>query len=96
MAASIEKDLGVDILVNNGGIQHVSPVEAFPEEKWDSIIAINLSAAFHATRAVVPGMRKRKWGRIINTASVHGLVASAGKSAYVASKHGLVGFTKVH
>jgi 3-hydroxybutyrate dehydrogenase len=85
----------VDILVNNAGIQHVAPVEDFPPEKWDAIIAINLSSAFHATRLALPAMKKANWGRIINVASVHGLVASAEKSAYVAAKHGLVGFTKV-
>jgi 3-hydroxybutyrate dehydrogenase len=84
----------LDILVNNAGIQHVSPVEDFPLEKWDQIIAINLSSVFHATRAAVPGMKKRKWGRIINTASAHSLVASPFKSAYVSAKHGVAGFTK--
>jgi 3-hydroxybutyrate dehydrogenase len=85
---------GVDILVNNAGIQHVSNVENFPPEKWDAIIAINLSSAFHTTRLAIPKMRERNWGRVINLASAHGLVASAGKSAYVAAKHGLVGLTK--
>jgi 3-hydroxybutyrate dehydrogenase len=85
---------GVDILVNNAGIQHVANVENFPVEKWDAILAINLSSAFHAIRLTVPGMRAKNWGRIINVASAHGLVASAGKSAYVAAKHGLVGLTK--
>jgi 3-hydroxybutyrate dehydrogenase len=85
---------GVDILVNNAGIQHVANVEDFPVEKWDAIIAINLSSAFHTTRLALPGMRARNWGRILNIASTHGLVASAAKSAYVASKHGLIGFTK--
>jgi 3-hydroxybutyrate dehydrogenase len=85
----------VDVLVNNAGIQHVAPVEAFPDDKWDAIIAINLSAAFHATKAALPGMKQRRWGRIINIASAHGLVASAEKAAYVAAKHGLIGFTKV-
>ncbi|MFG6448339.1 3-hydroxybutyrate dehydrogenase [Roseateles sp. BYS180W] len=85
---------GCDILVNNAGIQHVSPVEDFPAERWDAIIAINLSSAFHTTRLALPGMKARGWGRIINLASVHGLVASANKSAYVAAKHGLVGLTK--
>lgn len=85
---------GVDILVNNAGIQHVATVEDFPVDKWDAIIAINLSSAFHTTRLAVPGMRAKNWGRIINLASAHGLVASAGKSAYVAAKHGLVGLTK--
>lgn len=86
---------GVDILVNNAGIQHVARVENFPIEKWDAIIAINLSSAFHATRLALPGMLSKNWGRIINMASVHGLVGSAEKSAYVAAKHGVVGFTKV-
>ncbi|MBT0569301.1 3-hydroxybutyrate dehydrogenase [Curvibacter sp. CHRR-16] len=85
----------VDILVNNAGIQHVSRIENFPTERWDSILAINLTSAFHTTRLVLPGMLQRNWGRIINIASVHGLVASAEKSAYVAAKHGLVGLTKV-
>jgi 3-hydroxybutyrate dehydrogenase len=85
----------VDILVNNAGIQHVQPIESFPTEKWDAIIAINLNAVFHATRAVLAGMKDRKWGRIVNVASVHGLIASAYKSAYVAAKHGVIGFTKV-
>ncbi|MGA4502651.1 3-hydroxybutyrate dehydrogenase [Citrobacter portucalensis] len=85
---------GVDILVNNAGIQHVSPVETFPVDKWNAIIAINLSSVFHTTRLALPGMRARNWGRIINIASVHGLVASKEKSAYVAAKHGVVGFTK--
>ncbi len=85
----------LDILVNNAGIQHVAPIETFPPEKWDAILSINLSAAFHATRAALPGMRERGWGRIVNVASAHGLVASAFKSAYVAAKHGVVGLTKV-
>ena len=84
----------VDILVSNAGIQHVAPIEEFPIEKWDQIIAINLSAAFHAIRAAVPGMKARKWGRIINTASAHSLVASPFKAAYVTAKHGLTGLTK--
>jgi 3-hydroxybutyrate dehydrogenase len=84
----------IDVLVNNAGIQHVAPVEEFPSEKWDAIIAINLTSAFHTTRLALPGMKARGWGRILNIASTHGLVASAQKSAYVASKHGLVGFTK--
>jgi 3-hydroxybutyrate dehydrogenase len=84
----------VDILCNNAGIQHVAPVEEFPIEKWDQIIAINLSAAFHAIRAAVPGMKARKWGRIINTASAHSLVASPFKAAYVSAKHGIAGLTK--
>jgi 3-hydroxybutyrate dehydrogenase len=95
LMAQAEAELGgVDILVNNAGIQHVSPVEDFPPEKWDAIIAINLSSAFHTTRLAIPRMRQRNWGRIVNIASAHGLVASAGKSAYVAAKHGIVGFTK--
>ncbi len=84
----------VDILVNNAGIQHVANVEDFPVEKWDAIIAINLSSAFHTTRLAMPAMKAANWGRIINVASAHGLVASAQKSAYVTSKHGIVGFTK--
>jgi 3-hydroxybutyrate dehydrogenase len=86
---------GLDILVNNAGIQHVAKVVEFPEERWDAVIAINLSAAFHATKAALPHMLKGKWGRVINIASAHGLVASGEKAAYVAAKHGLVGFTKV-
>jgi len=86
---------GVDILVNNAGIQHVAPVEEFPVERWDAIIAINLSSVFHATRLCLPGMKNRGWGRIVNIASAHGLVGSAGKAAYVAAKHGVVGLTKV-
>src|SRR5690349_15275261 len=85
---------GPDILVNNAGIQHVSPVDSFPPEKWDAIIAINLSAAFHTIRLAVPAMRQKGWGRIINTASAHSLVASPNKSAYVAAKHGIAGLTK--
>jgi 3-hydroxybutyrate dehydrogenase len=85
---------GPDILVNNAGIQHVSPVESFPPEKWDAIIAINLSAVFHTTRHALPAMKDKRWGRIINTASAHSLVASPNKSAYVAAKHGVGGFTK--
>lgn len=84
----------IDVLVNNAGIQHVEPVETFPPAKWDAIIAINLSSAFHATQAVVPEMKARGWGRIINVASAHALVASPFKSAYVAAKHGVLGFTK--
>jgi 3-hydroxybutyrate dehydrogenase len=95
MVTDTIKALGsVDILVNNAGIQFVSPVEDFPPEKWDQIVAINLSSAFHATRAAVPGMKEKKWGRIINTASAHALVASPFKSAYTAAKHGIAGFTK--
>jgi 3-hydroxybutyrate dehydrogenase len=86
---------GVDILVNNAGIQHVANVEDFPPEKWDAIIAINLTSAFHTSRLALPGMKQKNWGRIVNLASVHGLVGSAQKSAYVAAKHGLVGLTKV-
>lgn len=85
---------GVDILVNNAGIQHVAPVDEFPPEKWDAILAINLSSAFHAIRAALPGMKARGYGRIINVASAHGLVASPFKSAYVAAKHGVIGLTK--
>ncbi len=85
----------VDVLVNNAGIQHVAPVEDFPPERWDAILAINLTSAFHTTRLALPAMKKANWGRIINIASVHGLVASAQKSAYVAAKHGIVGLTKV-
>ena len=85
----------VDILVNNAGIQHVAKIEDFPPERWDAVIAINLSSAFHASRLALPAMKAANWGRIINLASVHGLVASAEKSAYVAAKHGLVGLTKV-
>ena len=85
---------GIDILVNNAGIQHVARIENFPVDRWDAIIAINLSSAFHATRLALPGMLGANWGRIINVASVHGLVASAEKSAYVAAKHGVVGLTK--
>jgi 3-hydroxybutyrate dehydrogenase len=99
IAALIEaatRELGrVDILVNNAGIQHVAPVEQFPIDQWDAILAINLSAAFHAIRAALPQMRQRGWGRIINIASTHGLVASVNKVAYVAAKHGIVGLTKV-
>jgi 3-hydroxybutyrate dehydrogenase len=96
LVAKTRNELGpADILVNNAGIQHVALVEDFPEDKWNAIIAINLSAAFHASQAVLPDMKRRKWGRIINIASAHGLVASGSKSAYVAAKHGLVGLTKV-
>jgi len=95
LVLATEREFGaVDILVNNAGIQHVAPVDEFPVERWDAIIAINLSSAFHATRAALPGMKRRGWGRVINMASAHGLVASPFKSAYVAAKHGLVGFTK--
>ena len=94
MAYAASEFGGVDILVNNAGIQHVAAVEDFPPERWDAIIAINLSSAFHTTRLAIPAMRKKNWGRVINIASAHGLVASAQKSAYVAAKHGIVGFTK--
>ena len=96
MIETTEKTFGaVDVLVNNAGIQFVAKVEDFPIEKWDAVIAINLSAAFHTTRVAIPGMKARKWGRIINIASAHGLVASGEKAAYVAAKHGIVGLTKV-
>ncbi len=85
----------IDILVNNAGIQHVAPVENFPDEKWEEVLAVNLSAVFHASKAVIPSMIENGWGRIVNIASVHGLVGSENKSAYVAAKHGVVGFTKV-
>jgi 3-hydroxybutyrate dehydrogenase len=95
MMARCADTLGApDVLVNNAGIQHVSPVESFPPEKWDSIIAINLSAVFHTTRHALAAMKQKGWGRIINTASAHSLVASPNKSAYVAAKHGVAGFTK--
>ena len=96
MVRSVEAQArGVDILVNNAGIQHVASVDRFPVERWDAVIALNLSAVFHGTRCVLPGMKERNWGRIINIASVHGLVASVDKSAYVAAKHGVIGLTKV-
>ena len=96
MLTQAARDLGpVDVLVNNAGIQYTAPVEQFPVERWDAILAINLSAAFHAIRAVLPGMRERNWGRIVNIASTHGLVASIHKAAYVAAKHGVLGLTKV-
>ena len=95
MVAHAQSVLGsVDVLVNNAGIQHVSAIEDFPDEKWDAIIAINLSSNFHAIKAALPGMKARGWGRIVNIASAHGLVASAQKAAYVAAKHGVVGLTK--
>ena len=95
LVAEAEVEFGaVDILVNNAGIQRVSPIEDFPDEAWDAILAINLSSAFHAIKAAVPGMKRRRWGRIVNTASAHSLVASPFKAAYVAAKHGLVGLTK--
>jgi len=92
--ALVEKAGGCDILVNNAGIQFVSPVESFPVEKWNAILAINLSSAFHTAAAALPGMRERGWGRVVNIASAHGLTASPFKSAYVAAKHGVVGLTK--
>ena len=96
LVADAEKRLGaVDILVNNAGIQFVSPIENFPPERWDAIIAVNLSSAFHTIRVALPGMRRRGWGRLINTASTHGLVASINKVAYVSAKHAIVGLTKV-
>ena len=96
MVATATRTLGpVDILVNNAGIQHVAAIEEFPPAKWDAIIAINLSAVFHATRAVLAGMKQRRWGRVVNIASAHGLIGSPFKGAYVAAKHGVVGFTKV-
>ena len=95
MRFAAEKFGAVDVLVNNAGIQHVANIEDFPVEKWNAIIAINLTSAFHTTRLALPSMKARNWGRIINIASAHGLVGSAQKSAYVAAKHGLVGFTKV-
>ncbi|MCR9257851.1 MAG: 3-hydroxybutyrate dehydrogenase [Alphaproteobacteria bacterium] len=95
LIASAEKAFGrVDVLVNNAGIQHVAPVEEFPEAKWDAIMALNLSAVFHTSKAAITGMKTRGWGRIINVASAHGLVASPFKSAYVSAKHGILGFTK--
>ncbi len=95
IGAAVKQLGGVDILVNNAGIQHTAPVDEFPLETWDAIIAVNLSSAFHAIRHALPYMKKKSWGRIINTASVHGLVASINKAAYVSAKHGLVGLTKV-
>jgi 3-hydroxybutyrate dehydrogenase len=96
MVKSAVDELGsADILVNNAGIQHTAPVESFPPDRWDAVIAINLSAAFHAIQAVLPGMKACNWGRIVNIASTHGLVASVEKAAYVAAKHGLLGLTKV-
>jgi 3-hydroxybutyrate dehydrogenase len=95
MVEQATKELGsVDILVNNAGIQHTAPVEDFPEDRWDAVISINLSSNFHAIKAVLPQMKARNWGRIVNIASVHGLVASKEKSAYVAAKHGVIGLTK--
>lgn len=95
MVAHAEKELGsVDIVISNAGIQHVAPIDEFPIEKWDAIIAINLSSTFHLMRAAIPGMKARNWGRIITTASAHSLVASPNKSAYVTAKHGIAGLTK--
>lgn len=94
MAFAAREFGGVDILVNNAGIQHVAPVDTFPVEQWDAVLAVNLSAAFHTIRLALPYMKSRNWGRIVNIASVHGLVASVDKSAYVAAKHGLVGLSK--
>jgi 3-hydroxybutyrate dehydrogenase len=94
MMQAAEQMGGVDVLVNNAGIQHVAPIDQFPPEKWDAIIAINLTSAFHTTRLALKGMKAKRWGRVINIASAHGLVASPNKSAYVAAKHGIVGFTK--
>jgi len=94
MKKAIDKFGAVDILVNNAGVQHVAPVDEFPVDKWDLIIALNLSSAFHTTRLALPAMKKRKWGRLVNIASAHALVASPFKSAYVSAKHGLAGFTK--
>jgi 3-hydroxybutyrate dehydrogenase len=96
MVRNTQAALGaLDILVNNAGIQHTANLEDFPAEKWDEVIAVNLSAAFHCTRAAIPAMRSRGWGRVVNISSVHGLVGSAQKCAYVAAKHGLLGLTKV-
>ncbi|MEQ8354721.1 MAG: 3-hydroxybutyrate dehydrogenase [Kiloniellaceae bacterium] len=96
MVKDAEAQFGaVDILVNNAGIQYVAPIEEFPDDRWDAVIAINLSSAFHSTKAALPGMRERGWGRVINIASAHGLAASPHKAAYVAAKHGIVGLTKV-
>ena len=96
VSASIEQLGGLDIVVNNAGMQHVAPLAEFPAAKWDAVLALNLSAPFHITAAAVPAMRAGGWGRVINVASVHGLVASTNKSAYVAAKHGLIGLTKTH
>jgi 3-hydroxybutyrate dehydrogenase len=96
MVAQTKQELGsLDVLVNNAGIQFTAPIDAFPDDRWDAIIAINLSSAFHSMKAAIPGMKQRGWGRIINIASAHGLVASPQKVAYVAAKHGLIGMTKV-
>jgi len=93
--AAVDQLGSADILVNNAGIQHTAPVESFPPDRWDAVIAINLSSSFHAIQAALPGMKARNWGRIVNVASVHGLVASTEKAAYVAAKHGMLGLTKV-
>ncbi len=95
VAQAVSELGGADILVNNAGIQHVAPIEEFPDDKWDAIIALNLSATFHAVKAALPAMKAKGWGRIVNIASAHGLVGSPHKAAYVAAKHGLVGLTKV-
>lgn len=96
MMADVEKAYGrVDIVVNNAGIQHVKPIEEFENDMWELVLSTNLTAAFHTTKAALPGMKKRQWGRIINISSAHGLIASRGKSAYVAAKHGMLGLTKV-
>lgn len=92
--SAVQKFGSVDILVNNAGIQFVSPIDSFPEDKWDAIIAINMNSAFHTTKACLPGMKEKSWGRVINIASAHGLVASPFKSAYVTAKHGVIGMTK--
>ena len=95
MVKAAQEELGsVDILVNNAGIQHTAPIESFPPERWDAVLAINLSSVFHAVQAALPAMKRKNWGRIINIASVHGLVASVEKSAYVTAKHGVIGLTK--
>ncbi len=95
MVRAAQAELGsVDILVNNAGIQHTAPIESFPPERWDAVLAINLSSVFHAVQAALPGMKAKNWGRIVNVASTHGLVASVEKSAYVAAKHGVIGLTK--
>ena len=94
VADAVDRLGAIDVLVNNAGIQHVAPVDEFPPDKWDAILAINLSSAFHTTRAVLPGMKRNGWGRIVNIASAHALIASPFKSAYVAAKHGIAGFTK--
>lgn len=92
---ALDKFGSIEVLINNAGIQFVSPIETFPEDKWDAIIAINLTAAFHLTKAILPSMKERKFGRVVNISSAHGLIASPFKSAYVAAKHGIIGFTKV-